>query len=72
MILKVGDRVNVMRYERHNDRTNPVRVFKESGYFQCYCNVVHDTGESDINAVYMLESGFLKSCAIEMVARVSQ
>ena len=71
MILKVGDRINVMKYERHIDRINPVRVFKDSGFFQDFQVIRHDDGESSIHVIYMTDDGSLRYANMSMVMRVA-
>ena len=72
MILKVGDRINVMKMARSDSHSGCDKVFMESGFFQCFQPTNCNCGDAFIHAVYMLESGFLKSVDIKMVARVSQ
>ena len=72
MILKVGDRINVMKYERSENHSGHDKVFKESGFFQCFQTTNCDCGDAFMQAIYMLESGFLKSVDIKMVVRLSQ
>ena len=73
MILKVGDRINVMKMARSDSHYGYDKVFKESGFFQDFQAIRYDDdGSSSIHAVYMLVDGSLSAVDIEMVVRVIQ
>ena len=72
MILKVGDRNNVTKHERSKSHSGHDKIFKESGFFQCFQTTNCKCGDTFMHAIYMLESGFLKSVDIKMVVRLSQ